>query len=321
MADNRDEWLGIGVSLFNYNSNYCFLWNGFSKRSGKYVEGEPFQLWKGFNRREESKMNIKYIMDKALIRNVPTIPPLISYYYHVLRGSDERHAEYYLHQVKHNIKIINKNTCYIFNDKNKLWEKKAINFIVEQVGKTFDKLVFACKKFFLSKRQYKTQDDDIDDVNTVDEDISFYLNYIKKCENTCLSSGHDDNVLKKLRKNSEITDCEFEIKLNKIRHLLPIKNNLVANLRTGETEPRTKEHYFTFFCPVSLLDRNHKLKHANRFFNDISNDREEWKEYAIKYLGYFLTGETSDRTYHIWIGEGHNGKSAVMDINLRHIQK
>jgi P4 family phage/plasmid primase-like protien len=48
-ADDRKDWLSIGIVLFNENES-CDIWDDFSKQSDKYRYGECQRLWRGFRK-------------------------------------------------------------------------------------------------------------------------------------------------------------------------------------------------------------------------------------------------------------------------------
>jgi P4 family phage/plasmid primase-like protien len=116
-----------------------------------------------------------------------------------------------------------------------------------------------------------------------------------------------------------ITDNEFMNNLNRCHsHLLPIKNNKVVDLTTGEIIQRTKEHLFSYSCDVDKTDK--KSKFFEDFLNQIVCYDSEALSYLQKILGYCLTGDISGRCYFIFYGKGKNGKSVLL-LLMNHIMK
>ena len=103
----------------------------------------------------------------------------------------------------------------------------------------------------------------------------------------------------------------FEESLNRTSHLLPIKDSRVVDLKDGRVSPRTKEHLFSFECPVSFDgDLSKATPKADRFFLDMTCEDPKKMFHLQKHLGYCLTGEVNLRDFMIWIGpKGLNGKS------------
>ncbi len=189
-------------------------------------------------------------------------------------------------------------TVYLYNKTLTIWEKKdyvcfktsVIDFIVKKVSKlekkkfdNFDeaKSFKSCQNK-VTKKSYMTE--------TAEYLISKIYNYWNK--------KGDENPIKKL---------------NSKHDYLPIKNNLIINLKTGKTKERSREDYFTTFCPVSYLEKD-KMKEATKFIMDICGDDEELFNYLVRYLGYSLTGRIDDRSFAQFYGAGLNGKSKLMEV-------
>lgn len=96
-----------------------------------------------------------------------------------------------------------------------------------------------------------------------------------------------------------------------VKHLLPIQNNQVVNLKTGQVEERQRNHFFTVECPVSLPEnKTDELRMMiNDFFFAMMNTHEKTKVLQT-ILGLGLTGENVKRLF-VFIGSGNNGKSIV----------
>jgi len=59
-CDDRDEWIQIGLCLYNIDKEYKLLWKTWSKKSKKYKAGECEEKWRGFKNKkdDESKLTI-----------------------------------------------------------------------------------------------------------------------------------------------------------------------------------------------------------------------------------------------------------------------
>ena len=117
--------------------------------------------------------------------------------------------------------------------------------------------------------------------------------------------------------NSVLFRPEFEAKTNnKYLHLFPIAGGRVVDLMTGQVTDRLKKHNFTFQSPVEYEneDLQKPTPNADRFFGEIFSNNAEIISYVQRMLGYFLTGETSDRSIYIWFGHGKNGKGTLSKI-------
>ena len=332
-----EDWTGVGMSLYNINASYVDLWDYFSKKRPMYDRDELHAKWKTFTK-QPSSYNSNHLCNLGMLwKDVYGYFDLKNrYLMHTMRkGGDERYTNFFLDTIKYDVKIIDNKECYIYDNAIKLWEKRSINFVVESVGRVFEETLKSLRRYTLevikrlTEEQGKTWDSEEEaffqtmknakEGNKYELMKEYYFNLIYGkggidiMIKSLTSSVHDDNILKKLKKRKAIMDPDFVDKINKISHLLPIKNNMVVNLKAGEARERTKEDRFTFACPVNLKPRESNFEHADRFFRDVANDDEEVKNYIIKRSGYFITGET-DRKFDLVIGEGMNGKSGWADI-------
>jgi putative DNA primase/helicase len=123
--------------------------------------------------------------------------------------------------------------------------------------------------------------------------------------------------------DDRIFDDQFEKKLNAIHDHLSVANGMV-NLRTGELRPRTQDDNCSIALEMeynedALADGN---EHWNKFIQSIFDceglETDEIIEWVHQWLGYCLTGYTTQACCCVWFGAGSNGKSLLQDmlINL-----
>lgn len=109
-------------------------------------------------------------------------------------------------------------------------------------------------------------------------------------------------------------DKEFESqKMNKTPYQLPIKNGNLIDLRTLEVRKRTKKDFWSIQCNVEY-DPTLDLSKVHKFMDSITCNSAELKDYHRRFWGYLMTGEISDRSLHIFWGNGCNGKSSIVNI-------
>jgi len=303
--EDYNEWLSIGMALHSINSNYIDLWRDFSKKSSKFKE-KDMQKWAGFGKKQDQQgYDESYLLKKTLYFVDDGLNIKYSYLISMIFGSEEDHANYYLNLIKNDVRIVNKKQCFIYNKNHCLWlEYNELSFIIAKLSETFKNIFLDCKRYLLNLC--------FNDFTDATQKYTKLLAKLEKKYLDCTSTRHDKAILSKLIIKEIINDTEFENKLNKISYLLPILSNNVIDLRTAEVMQRTKDHYFSFACPVKYLEKCDFIN-ANRFFSDISNKDDEIKSYLIKRCGYYLTGEIN-RTFDYWIGIGQNGKSLLCDI-------
>jgi P4 family phage/plasmid primase-like protien len=83
-AEGYESWLNVGMCLHNINKNYLYVWDGFSKKSGKYEKGVCEEKWKTFKKnknglkigsllkwcKEDNEKGYKEIMEKKRLNSM-----------------------------------------------------------------------------------------------------------------------------------------------------------------------------------------------------------------------------------------------------------
>jgi putative DNA primase/helicase len=112
-----------------------------------------------------------------------------------------------------------------------------------------------------------------------------------------------------------LVDATFITKINLQPDLLPIKDGLAVDLKTGETTRRLPEHNFTFECPVSIDRDPERRALVAKFMLDICTGDQSLLDYLQVALGYCITGRVNEKAVFILWGEkGDNGKSTLMNL-------
>jgi putative DNA primase/helicase len=122
-----------------------------------------------------------------------------------------------------------------------------------------------------------------------------------------------NNVIKYYMSFSINKKFESEI-INKKPHELPIQNGKIIDLRTLEVRLRTKDDFWSVECPVDFLGIDSDMSEVLEFMGSITCGSEALTDYHRRLWGYMLSGEISDRSLHIFWGNGCNGKSSIVNI-------
>ena len=222
------------------------------------------------------------------------------------------HASYFAECLKNKVFVTNGKSYFVYDNSKKLFIEQNegqyhtyfcdyINVIVKKIKVLI--LTIKCKCF--------------DDVDQCECGAKY-----KRKQLVNLAKDFDTKTyLKDVSERSygKLYDTEFDKKINNISYLLPLKNGRVIDLKTLIVRDRTVDDKFTFECPVSYLP-NSNFKNANKFFMDVMPDEKE-REYLRKSLGYMLTGEVDARAFFIWYGNGSNGKSVILDLLMKILDK
>jgi putative DNA primase/helicase len=109
-----------------------------------------------------------------------------------------------------------------------------------------------------------------------------------------------------------LEDMDFLTKMNLQPDMMPIRDGLVIDLRTGLTMQRNLEHNFTFECPVKVDRDPTKCGLVEKFMLDICCGDKDLLDYMQVALGY---SRVSKKAVFIWWGKkGDNGKSTLMNL-------
>lgn len=102
------------------------------------------------------------------------------------------------------------------------------------------------------------------------------------------------------------------LQMNQHKSLFNVKNGMV-HLDTKEIIPHSPQFYSSFQSDFSFnITGNYDF--AERFFNQISMNNEQDNQYYRDILGELLIPDNRFHLAHFHIGEGRNGKSALLEV-------
>ena len=136
---------------------------------------------------------------------------------------------------------------------------------------------------------------------------------IKRCElMKILHKTHNNSCTKNVLPyiSSALYNPNFVSQLNKIPHLLSVKNGVI-DLKSGNLLDRQPHHYFSYSLDIEY-NTNSKFNDWNIYFQQVFQNDEEIINWLQYYLGYTLTGETSLQKFVILWGSGSNSKSVLL---------
>ncbi len=313
-ADSHSDWMKVGWILYNITSGSdegFQLWDKFSSRSTKYSQDVCEYKW---SRMKEGDLSIGTLHYYAKQDNKNAYLEFIresnkNIIYDSLNGSHYDLAKIF-HKVyaKNNVKITSKKdlTCFIWNEKQKLWVDDGMETLCKIISEILHPIYSKMGQELLLKLSSSTNKGDAAMFNA-------RLKQIQKMMGNVKSSPYIRNVAKAYA-GYEI-DKDFETKvINRKPNEIPIKNGKVIDLITLQVRDRCFTDYWSFECNVNFLGEKADLSVVERFFSDISCGSKDLVDYHRRLWGYMLTGEISDRSLHIFWGNGCNGKSSVINI-------
>lgn len=110
-----------------------------------------------------------------------------------------------------------------------------------------------------------------------------------------------------------IADPEFETMINTGKDLLPVGDNKVVNMRTGELRPREKDDYFTQTIKTPYKPEA-KSTVLDKFLSEITCKDEAYLLNLQVLVGYMFTGYTVEHIMIIIKGVTRNGKGAFVAL-------
>ena len=219
----------------------------------------------------------------------------------IVDGGELKHAEFFYHTFKDDIKIVDAQGGYVYNNVKNLYERQTIPFIIHKICTYLDTMIVNLFKEIVGQ------------VNKTDQ-----CTKLMKALKTVRKNSHGKAVFELCL--GRFYDPSFEAKLDKTPYLLPINHNKVIDLRNLTVRDRERDDMFSFSLKVNFLenydekDSPYYIPHARNFFKKIFNDDADIYDYFQKVAGYCITGETEERTIFICYGVGANGKSSVFEL-------
>lgn len=288
--DDRNQWQTVTGTL--KGANLFDIWDKWSSGSDKYNKKENI---KEYWNKVQTYTDLNYL--KVLLQKERNKLKTDTLDKHIFE-SEKGHSNIVYNFFKDIVRVTEKNgNGYIFDDADKIWKYTYGNDIASIIPDILEEKILL----------------EIDKVNKLvkildDKEYTVKIKVLNGILQRARTYKHAENVWKlTVRK---LRDNNFLDELNSISNLLPIKNNLVINMRNCKTRERTKEDKFTFSCDVNFIE-NMGTPNADKFFSMLMKEDKECVEYLQRCLGYIITGETTERCLFICSGNGANGKSVL----------
>ena len=196
---------------------------------------------------------------------------------------------------------------YLWNEKTKLYEELTDTILIPQISKLLQTM--------MDTMIQATKDNDLLDETEREKKIKSQLERKSKFG----TSSTTTNIYKFLL--SKYVD-ESKIKLfDNMENMIAIKGGKVINLKTGKTEERTSEHYFTSEQDNNYLGYGDEFSPKTKiFFMQLAcNNKEKYRLMRLVF-GSSITTDIMMKCFFILFGAGDNGKSlllAVMEGNFK----
>jgi putative DNA primase/helicase len=95
-------------------------------------------------------------------------------------------------------------------------------------------------------------------------------------------------------------------------------SNGLLDLETGTHRAAQPGEYIRKFAPVDWMGLDQPAPMWERFLSDLFGGDRDLTDFMQRWLGYCITGQTTERKLAVLFGEGANGKSTLLEI-LRYV--
>ena len=132
---------------------------------------------------------------------------------------------------------------------------------------------------------------------------------------TMNTSGNHSGVIRQMPNHKQTEHLKLSVdEMNVHPWELGVPGGYV-DLRTGGLHPHNRSKYITQHCSVAP-DRYVETPKWDAFIKEALPDKS-LRAYTLRWLGYCLTGETSEQKFAVLLGDGGNGKGVLMEVMRR----
>ena len=229
--------------------------------------------------------------------------------------TDESKVDDIIKQFKKYWRVVNysKDLVYYFNRDKCLWEKTNKDMLNSYLTRYYSPSLNELEALLMTKPELFGFED-LDDKEVAKQ----YANTLGKIK-VHKSTKSKNDLIKEFFTRECIRDITFENKLNSDKGILSVKNGKV-DLRTGKFSKRTYDDYISYELKTGYVEDDDRNEEWHKFLNGIFDNEKiisEQKEiinYLHKYLGYCITGLTTEECILILWGKGGNGKSKLQNV-------
>ena len=314
-AEDYDTWIYTGMCLYNINS-VCNLpiWIEFSRQSdGKYEEGVCDKMWYGFKdsvggpslaslKRWAEEDN--FYKATEVINSCKIIEDVVLHSF----SKDITH-----HSIA---KVIKKRAMENFVSCEKRW----FSFNGVRWKETKDAMNL---RKFISKEiceLYMDWQNKWNKLSTESEDdlqAEIYKDRAKKCAKIFIKlgdAGYKDKVIKECKEL--FIDDEFMDKIDANRDLIGFENG-VYDLKEKMFR---QGHPHDYICMSTKINYNDDIHETDDVVDKVDKFIEQVfpiaavREFAMLLMASCLSGHVLDHSFHVWTGDGGNGKSKIIEL-------
>jgi hypothetical protein len=302
-ASQYDSWIRLGWCLRTIDERLLDSWVEFSRKSGKYTEGECEKLW---DRMKDTGLGIGTLRMWAKQDNCKAYEDVISKDWTKFLEKAISKTEYDMAVVVYNMfkydyvcSSIKHNMWYQF--RNHRWEPidsgyTLRNHISTDVVKQFYKMMGDIS-------MKACNEEDPDEQDRLQEKAKKIMKIICELKTT----AKKNNILKEC---AEMFYYEkFEDQLDSNVNLIGFKNG-VYDLELLEFREGRPDDYISFSTNINHQDYDPENKVNEEVMEFVRKvmPKPHLLEYLMKCFASFLSGKNKEEKFHIWTGSGSNGE-------------
>ena len=223
-----------------------------------------------------------------------------------INEGDEGLAELVYQKYRGKIIIIDEKKGYFWNESTKLWKEGKLSLFINMIADYLLEEIKKLHNLFKLKHEKYQKYDTIKTAKIVE--------FINKIECILVKLAKPDGKLEiwNLGRLHYKDLDNTKRKMNRQKGLVPIKNLLIVDLKTGITRERIYTDYFTFYCPVNIV-KNIDSRIID-FFSQTACHRVCLQNYLQELMGYMITNETIENKFFEWRGTGNSNKSIIAKL-------
>lgn len=309
-ANNYGDWIRLGWCLRNISNDLLQQWDEFSKISNKYEAGYCDSLW---YRMREGGLGIGTLHMWAKQDNPEKYSKLISedisaFIRRSMSQTDYDIALVIARMFKHRFRCSSHKHHTWYEYEGHRWkeiEKGYTLFYKEIPNKLHDEYQKAIERETQKSRLGDERDKDICNNN-----IETLNKIAKKLRSTNFVK---DKMYKEC--SGLFYEPKFEEKLDSNPTLIGFENG-VYDLENSEFRAGRPEDYISLSTCINYIEydaQNPYIEDIESFMKKVLVN-ENVRDYVLTLFASILDGTNRDEKFHIWTGNGSNGKSKIVDL-------
>jgi P4 family phage/plasmid primase-like protien len=308
-ADSYNEWVRVGWCLRNIDHRLLDKWVEFSRKSGKYVEGECPRMW-SFMRQGRLGIGTLHMWARAdsperyrelLLNDLNAL---------IAKSASGTHHDvasvvHHMYRYDYVCASIRMRAWYEFRDHRWRESDSACSLRRKISTEVFQEY---CKEIAAVSLRAASCDDE--------DKAKQAMELAKKLQNVSMQlkqATFKDNVM---RECAELFKRDrFEEQLDSDCSLLGFENGVYDLERHEFREGRPDDHvsFSTGVNYIPYVEDHPTVKDIHRFWSQVL-PAGDVREYVLKTLASCLSGHTAQERFNIWTGSGCNGKSISVDL-------